>query len=193
MTELNRISLFIAIAAIAIAIVSIVMAFPPSIGETVTSVNTGSGLTGGPITTTGTISVATDGITRSHIVGNTITASEIAPGAIGTSEIANQGITKQKFAAGALQTYNVQASQTQAPETVGPSLVADCDPGDIATGGGGSSVGGALGIRLLQSSPTPPRNDVIPTGWLVTYENSAAFSRDVYVFVICLDLPPLRP
>lgn len=38
----------------------------------VTSINTGSGLTGGPITGSGTISVATNGITSSHISDGTV-------------------------------------------------------------------------------------------------------------------------
>jgi hypothetical protein len=46
-------------------------------GGTVTSLATGAGLTGGPVTTSGTMSVATDGIT----------ASMIAPGAVGLSQI----------------------------------------------------------------------------------------------------------
>ena len=39
---------------------------------TVTSVGSGSGLTGGPITSTGTISIATGGVTSAHIANGTI-------------------------------------------------------------------------------------------------------------------------
>ncbi len=44
---------------------------------TVTSVATGSGLTGGPITTTGTVSIATGGVTSTHILDGTITSADI--------------------------------------------------------------------------------------------------------------------
>ncbi len=48
---------------------------------TVTLVDTGSGLSGGPISTTGTISIATGGVTSTHILDNTISPSDIADGA----------------------------------------------------------------------------------------------------------------
>jgi hypothetical protein len=44
---------------------------------TVTQVNTGSGLTGGPITTTGTISITDNGVTSSMIQNGTIKATDI--------------------------------------------------------------------------------------------------------------------
>ncbi|HVM45571.1 MAG TPA: hypothetical protein VM582_06510, partial [Candidatus Thermoplasmatota archaeon] len=46
-------------------------------GGTVTQVATGSGLTGGPITSTGTISIATGGVTGAHIADGTITGSDV--------------------------------------------------------------------------------------------------------------------
>lgn len=55
----------------------------------VTEVQTGSGLTGGPITDTGTISIATDGVTSSHILDGTISNVDIsATAAIARSKIA---------------------------------------------------------------------------------------------------------
>src|SRR2546426_127470 len=49
---------------------------------TVTNVNTGAGLAGGPITTTGTISVAADGISSAMIQANAVTAVKIVDGAV---------------------------------------------------------------------------------------------------------------
>src|SRR3989449_8292558 len=49
---------------------------------TVTNVNTGAGLNGGPITTTGTISVAADGISSAMIQANAVTAAKIVDGAV---------------------------------------------------------------------------------------------------------------
>lgn len=43
----------------------------------VSSINTGSGLTGGPITTTGTISIANDGVTSSHISDGSVGVFDI--------------------------------------------------------------------------------------------------------------------
>ena len=46
-------------------------------GGTVTSVSTGSGLTGGPITTTGTISIQTGGVTSAHIADGTVGSADV--------------------------------------------------------------------------------------------------------------------
>lgn len=46
-------------------------------GGTVTSVTTGSGLTGGPISTTGTIAIASGGVAFSHLAQNGCTAGQI--------------------------------------------------------------------------------------------------------------------
>jgi len=49
---------------------------------TVTSVSTGSGLAGGPITTTGTIGIATGGVTSAHIADGTVGAVDVNPGQV---------------------------------------------------------------------------------------------------------------
>ena len=51
-------------------------------GGTVTQVNTGSGLTGGPITTTGTISIANDGVSNAMLQNNSVTTAKITDGTI---------------------------------------------------------------------------------------------------------------
>lgn len=63
---------------------------PTSVGTgngTVMSVNTGTGLTGGPITTSGTISVAAGGITSTELAANSVTASKINAGEITSTHI----------------------------------------------------------------------------------------------------------
>lgn len=56
-------------------------------GGTVTSVATGGGLTGGPISTTGTISVATGGIATAMLADGAVTSPKIANGAVGLAQI----------------------------------------------------------------------------------------------------------
>ena len=63
-------------------------------GGTVTQVNTGSGLTGGPITTTGTVSVANDGVTSTMLQNNSVTTAKITDGTITATDIANTQIVK---------------------------------------------------------------------------------------------------
>jgi hypothetical protein len=56
-------------------------------GGTVTSVAAGAGLTGGPITGSGTLAVATGGITTSLLADASVTSPKIANGAVGLSQI----------------------------------------------------------------------------------------------------------
>ena len=56
-------------------------------GGTVTAVATGAGLTGGPITASGTVSVATGGITTPLLADGAVTSPKIANGAVGLGQI----------------------------------------------------------------------------------------------------------
>jgi hypothetical protein len=56
-------------------------------GGTVTSVAAGSGLSGGPITGTGTLSVATGGITSAMIANGAVGAAQIESGAVGSAQV----------------------------------------------------------------------------------------------------------
>lgn len=82
----------------------------------VTEIQTGSGLSGGPITSTGTIIIATGGVTSSHIADNTITNADINTSA---------GIARSKLATGAANQVVVNdgtgalASVAQLPLTLG--------------------------------------------------------------------------
>jgi len=66
-----------------------------------------------------------------------------------------------------------------------------CDSGDIATGGGGAG----FSNNLADSNPTPVSDGSTPTGWTATFENiPSAFRNTEHIgFVLCADLPPLRP
>lgn len=66
-------------------------------GGTVTQVNTGPGLTGGPITTAGTISVPNDGITNAMLQNNSVTSAKIIDGTITGADIANSTIGAEKL------------------------------------------------------------------------------------------------
>jgi hypothetical protein len=58
---------------------SVVCEVDDNSGGTVTSVSTGSGLSGGPITTSGTLSIATGGVTSAHIADGTVGAVDVNP------------------------------------------------------------------------------------------------------------------
>jgi len=63
-------------------------------GGTVTQVNTGSGLTGGPITTTGTVSIANDGVTNPMLQNNSVTSNKILDGTITATDIGTTQVVK---------------------------------------------------------------------------------------------------
>ncbi|MFA5114425.1 MAG: hypothetical protein WC529_09095, partial [Candidatus Margulisiibacteriota bacterium] len=60
---------------------------------TVTQVNTGSGLTGGPINTTGTVSIAAGGINATHFGTGVVTAGALANTAVTPGTYTNSNIT----------------------------------------------------------------------------------------------------
>jgi hypothetical protein len=68
----------------------------------------------------------------------------------------------------------------------------DCNPGEIATGGGGvSGIGGdpefpQIYISIAASQPLPGTGT--PTGWRVTFRNDDSTSHSVplKVYVVCL-------
>ena len=64
---------------------------------TVTSVDSGTGLTGGPITTSGTLSIANDGVGTAQIAANAVTSTEIAANAVTSTEIADNAVTAAKI------------------------------------------------------------------------------------------------
>jgi hypothetical protein len=80
-------------------------------GGTVTQVNTGAGLTGGPITTTGTISVANDGITNEMLQNNSVTSSKIVDGTIANGDLANNSVTSAKIVDGTITSADIGNTQ----------------------------------------------------------------------------------
>src|SRR5260370_40461929 len=59
----------------------------PDMG-TVTSVGSGSGLTGGPITGTGALSIANGGGTNAMLAANSVTSANIADGSLNPTKVA---------------------------------------------------------------------------------------------------------
>jgi len=117
-------------------------------GGTVTSIATGTGLTGGPITGTGTVAIATGGVGsaqladggvqaidvasdslgRAQIGANAIEASELANNSVDTASIVDGNVTSAKIAAGAVGAAQINPGQVQA--RVGGS----CAPGTYLRG-----------------------------------------------------------
>lgn len=108
---------------------------------TVTSVATGTGLTGGPITGTGTISIAaggvtatelaTDAVTSAKILNATITGADIAAGTITGSNIGSATVTGTNIAGATITGANIAATTI----TDGNIANATITPGKLAQSG----------------------------------------------------------
>ena len=71
-------------------------------GGTVTSVGTGTGLTGGPITASGTVSIAAGGVGATQLASNAVTTVKITDSNVTTAKIADASVTAAKLADGAV-------------------------------------------------------------------------------------------
>ena len=80
-------------------------------GGTVTQVNTGSGLTGGPITSTGTLSIPNDGITTSMLQNNSVTSGKITDGTIATTDLSDNSVTSAKIVDGTISATDIGTTQ----------------------------------------------------------------------------------
>jgi hypothetical protein len=85
-------------------------------GGTVTSVGTGGGLTGGPITASGTISIANLGVTEAMLAGSAVTSAKIADGAVLTADLADNSVTSAKIVNGTITESDMAANSVTAPK-----------------------------------------------------------------------------
>lgn len=111
---------------------------------TVTSVGTGAGLSGGPFTTTGTISLADNGVTTIKINNNAITTAKILDGEVATTDLSDGAVTDVKVTSVAPSKLTAAGATTgQVLKWNGANWVPQADNGggagtvtSIATGGG---------------------------------------------------------
>jgi hypothetical protein len=95
--------------------------FPSSSGGTVTKVNTGAGLTGGPITNSGTISIPSAGVTNTMLANNSVTV-QAGPGLSGGGTVALGGtVTLTGNLLGTTQGIAYFSSPTSVTSTPAPT------------------------------------------------------------------------
>jgi hypothetical protein len=81
------------------------------------TINTGAGLTGGPITSSGTISVADGGITAAKLAPNAVTSANIANGSITNAQLAANAVTSVNLAPNAVTGVSI-ADGTLSPAKI---------------------------------------------------------------------------
>ena len=137
---------------------------------TVTSIATGTGLTGGPITTTGTIGIAANGVTATelrsdaatdanrsvttnHIRDNAVTTAKIADGTIADTDISTTaGIAVSKLGGGTSGQVLLTSGTTPTWSAMpGPSGTAD---GDLSGTYPNPVVDGIQGRPVVNTAPT---------------------------------------
>jgi hypothetical protein len=79
------------------AINSFLLAACGTSNGTVTSIATGTGLTGGPITGTGTISIADSGVGSAQIASGAVTSSKLGAASVTTTRIADNAVSQSKL------------------------------------------------------------------------------------------------
>jgi hypothetical protein len=147
-------------------------------GGTVTNVATGTGLTGGPISSTGTISIAPLGVTATELAANAVTNAKIATNAVNSTQIIDGTITDadvnssaaiavNKLAtgtngqvltvSGGIPTWQTSAALTNPMTTTGDLIAGGPAgvPGRLGIGTNGQVLTVNAGIPSWQNAPAP--------------------------------------
>ncbi len=114
-----------------------------SSGGTVTSVSAGAGLSGGPITASGTLSIANGGVVNAMIAGDAVDAARIVDDSVGSAEISANAVTANELANNAVDTTAiVDANVTRAKIAPAAIGAAQIDTTEVQTRIAGSCASG---------------------------------------------------
>ncbi len=112
-------------------------------GGTVTSVSAGAGLSGGPITGSGTLAIANGGVVNTMIASDAVDAARIVDDSVGAAEIAPNAVTASELANNAVDTAAiVDANVTRAKIAPAAIGAAQIDTTQVQTRIAGSCAGG---------------------------------------------------
>jgi hypothetical protein len=128
-------------------------------GGSAVTINTGAGLTGGPITSSGTISVADGGITAAKLAPNAVTSINIADGSLTPAKIAGTAATLGANTFSGSQTIQQNLTVTGTLTNNGgittSRILSLANPNVMSLTGSGTALtvsGGNVGIAISGSS-----------------------------------------
>lgn len=123
-------------------------------GGTVTSVSAGTGLSGGPITGSGSLSIANGGVGSLQIADGSVAAVDLASNAVGTAQLANDAVTAGKLANNAVDSAAIiDANVTSAKLAPGAVGGAQINPAEVQARIGGGCAAGTF-VRAVQADGT---------------------------------------
>lgn len=123
-------------------------------GGTVISVGAGTGLSGGPITGSGTLSIANGGVGSAQIADGSIAAVDLASNAVGTAQLANDVVTAAKLANNAVDSAAIiDANVTSAKIAPGAVGSAQINPAQVQARISSSCAAGTF-VRAVNADGT---------------------------------------
>jgi hypothetical protein len=90
-----------------------------------------------------------------HLGKNAVKTKNIKNAAVTEAKLANGAVTAAKLAPGAVQSPTIVVRYAEKPLNDNSNAIVDafCQPGEVATGGGGSASNGAFDIQMQSLSP----------------------------------------
>jgi len=146
------------------------------------------------------LKIADGAVAAKQILGGAVGAPQLADGGVGTAELADGAVTGAKIGTRTITADNIELASLNIPkgttyvvrsntvehtfekETGQFQLLASCQPGEVATGGGGRSSNGR--ISLSESTPFVSSTE---QRWGINLHNptSEALTAQVTAYVVC--------
>ncbi len=131
-----------------------------------------------------------------HLGKNAVKTKNIKNGAVTEAKLANAAVTASKLAAGAVKTPSVVVRTASKPLNDGSNAItrAECQPGEVAVGGGALSASQNSDIQLMSLRPVKAGgasalNGDTPTAFETNYINNAGGGNTTATaYVICMSV-----
>jgi hypothetical protein len=124
-------------------------------GGSVTTIGTGAGLTGGPITGSGTVAIANGGVTTTMIAPGAVGSAQIANAAVGPAQIAASAVDSARIADGSVAAADIAVNAVGAAQLANNAV--DTAALVDASVTGAKIAAGAVGSAQINSAQVQAR------------------------------------